>query len=482
MTDKPDPKRLLEMALEGLEPSKAPKTPPPAIAELEDAFPQFDILGLIGQGGMGSVFRVRQRRLDRLVALKVMARELAEDPTFEERFLREAKALARLEHPNLLTVHDFGESGGFCYLVTELVDGSDLRQLLDMGRISPREMLRLVPQICDALQYAHDNGVVHRDIKPENILIDQDGRVKLADFGLAKLADPSADVTLTRSRQGLGTPHYMAPEQFTEARDVDHRADIYALGVVIYEMLTGQLPIGRFEPPSRMAEVSEGVDDVVLRALATAVEQRYQSARELKTAVEGAELRRAVAKPKPRSRARLCKLPILAVALLCVMSVVVWVGFMVSLDSEAARMQYQAAVGRYNTMLAQKVEWERQHPGEDYPFKVVRPRQPVSKPTSRVPPYVLGILVLVTAVVVTVLGHVAVARIRCSGGALYGLGLAVFVAWLLPLAIVNGVVATPLSEIRDRDVFGVAVPLVILLLAGADVVFLRWQYRRAISR
>jgi len=251
---------------------------------------------------------------------------------------------------------------------------------------------------------------------------------------------------------------------------------------VIYEMLTGQLPIGRFEPPSRMAEVSEGVDDVVLRALATAVEQRYQSARELKTAVEGAELRRAVAKPKPRSRARLCKLPILAVALLCVMSVVVWVGFMVSLDSEAARMQYQAAVGRYNTMLAQKVEWERQHPGEDYPFKVVRPRQPVSKPTSRVPPYVLGILVLVTAVVVTVLGHVAVARIRCSGGALYGLGLAVFVAWLLPLAIVNGVVATPLSEIRDRDVFGVAVPLVILLLAGADVVFLRWQYRRAISR
>ncbi len=136
---------------------------------------------------MGVVYQARQPRLNRLVALKILAPEREKDPAFAGRFEKEAQALARLSHPNIVTIHDFGEAGGMYYLLMEFVDGVTLRQLLNASRVSPREALAIVPQICDALQFAHDHGIVHRDIKPENILLDRLGRVKVADFGLAKL-------------------------------------------------------------------------------------------------------------------------------------------------------------------------------------------------------------------------------------------------------------------------------------------------------
>ena len=169
----------------------------------------------------------------------------------------------------------------------EFVDGLTLRQLLDAGKLAPREALAIVPQICEALQYAHDKGLVHRDIKPENILMDRSGQVKIADFGLAKLVGREAkDFSLTGAGQVMGTPHYMAPEQIEHPQDVDHRADIYSLGVVFYQMLTGELPIGRFAPPSQKVQIDVRLDEVVLRALEKEPELRYQQASEVKTQVE----------------------------------------------------------------------------------------------------------------------------------------------------------------------------------------------------
>src|SRR5581483_1437923 len=154
---------------------------------LAPLFPQLEILELIGQGGMGAVYKARQPSLDRLVAVKVLPREAGQDPAFAERFGREARALARLGHPNIVAVHDVGKAGDFYYFVMEYVDGPNLRQVLRDGQLAPEQALRVVPQVCDALQYAHEEGIVHRDIKPENILFDMRGRVKIADFGLAKL-------------------------------------------------------------------------------------------------------------------------------------------------------------------------------------------------------------------------------------------------------------------------------------------------------
>src|SRR5215831_4859812 len=260
---------------------------PPSLKELAEQFPQLEILELLGQGGMGIVYKARQPRLDRLVALKILPAEAGRDPAFAERFAREARALARLAHPSIVTVYDFGESDGRFYLLMEFVDGVNLRHLLREGRLKPAEALKIVPQVCEALQYAHEQGVVHRDIKPENILLDRRGHVKIADFGLAKLlGQKAADSALTGSRQVMGTPHYMAPEQMERPLTVDHRADIYSLGVVFYEMLTGELPLGRFAPPSKKVTVDGRLDDVVLRALEKEPDQRYQHASEVKTDVE----------------------------------------------------------------------------------------------------------------------------------------------------------------------------------------------------
>ena len=238
---------------------------------------------------MGAVYRARQKTLDRIVALKVLPPEVGRDPAFAERFTREARALARLTHPNIVMVFDFGETNGYFYFLMEYVDGVNLRQSLQAHRLSPEQALAIVPQICEALQYAHDEGIVHRDIKPENVLLDKRGHVKIADFGLAKLLGrPGGTLNLTGTGQVMGTPHYMAPEQLEKPLEVDHRADIYSLGVVFYELLTGELPLGRFAPPSRKSNVSADLDQVVLKTLEKEPNQRYQQASEVKTAVQTA--------------------------------------------------------------------------------------------------------------------------------------------------------------------------------------------------
>jgi|SRR5688572_13315708 len=259
---------------------------PPAPADLAQHFPGLEILELAGRGGMGAVYKARQKGLERLVALKILHTRIAGQPGFADRFAREARTLAGLQHENLVTVHEFGQAGPWYYFLMELVDGVDLRQLMAERSVAPREALSIVAQVCDALQYAHDQGVVHRDIKPENILVDRRGRVRILDFGLSKLVGARAGAALTRVDQVMGTPHYMAPEQWEKPQSVDHRADIYSLGVVFYELLTNELPIGRFEPPSRRVAVDVRLDEVVLRALERTPERRYQHASEVKTRVE----------------------------------------------------------------------------------------------------------------------------------------------------------------------------------------------------
>ena len=265
---------------------KPPKPKAPSIEEISPLFPQLEIIELIGQGGMGAVYKVRQKELDRIVALKILPREIGETAGFAERFTREARALAKLNHPGIVTLFEFGKVGqASClskeaehaptgrmpvplyYFLMEYVDGLNLRHLLHQGRIEPREALAIVPQICDALQYAHDHGIVHRDIKPENILMDRLGRVKVADFGLAKITGTietiptgTADISIDHQQSTignviLGTPKYMSPEQVEAPGTVDHRADIYALGVVFYQMLTGEMPDRKLQPPSRKVQI-----------------------------------------------------------------------------------------------------------------------------------------------------------------------------------------------------------------------------------
>lgn len=265
--------------------SDPPAAPPDT--DIVQAFPQFEILQLIGAGGMGRVYKVRQPHLDRVAALKILPRELASDPAFAERFSREGRALARLTHPNIVSVFDFGISGSYYWLLMEYVDGVNLRQAMHADAMQPAEALHIIPAICAALEYAHGQGVLHRDIKPENILIDTAGKVKIADFGVAKLSGEAGQrVTLTLSGSALGTPAYMAPEQIERPQDVDHRADIYSLGVVFYEMLTGELPLGRFPAPSEKPGVDPRLDNVVFRTLEKQRERRYQTAGEMKTQVE----------------------------------------------------------------------------------------------------------------------------------------------------------------------------------------------------
>jgi len=309
------PACLLQMgaAADTVTEGKQPPFEPPAIAELAPRFPQLEILELIGKGGMGAVYKARQKQLDRLVALKILPPGIGNEAAFAERFTREARALAKLNHPGIVTLYEFGRAdlpvnqgneaaqqrrpaAPLYYFLMEFVDGVNLRQLLHASRISAREALAIVPQICDALQFAHDQGIVHRDIKPENILLDRRGRVKVADFGLAKIIEPGRADLPVRPEVGsapqhgptgvMGTPQYMSPEQRDNPGEVDHRADIYALGVVFYQMLTGELPGRTIAPPSTKVQIDVRLDEIVLRALEKKPELRYQQVSEVKTCVE----------------------------------------------------------------------------------------------------------------------------------------------------------------------------------------------------
>jgi len=279
-----------ETVFTGEMPAAQPPLPPEQIAP---HFPQLEILECLGRGGMGVVYKARQKTLNRFVALKLLAPERVQDAKFAGRFTREAQALAALNHPNIVTIHDFGQAGGFYYLLMEFVDGLNLRRLLRTRKFTPEEALAIVPPLCDALQFAHDRGIVHRDIKPENLLLDKTGKIKVADFGIAKMlgttnggGDGKTAAPENATQSTVGTPSYSAPEQKSDPQRVDSRADIYSLGVVFYELLTGELPGRKIEPPSSKVQIDVRLDEVVLRALEKKPELRYQQVSEVKTMVE----------------------------------------------------------------------------------------------------------------------------------------------------------------------------------------------------
>ena len=280
---------LLQLGLSKPSPQHGSESQLPSIAELNASFPQLEISRLIGRGGMGAIYQARQTSLDRDVALKLIAKDVSQDPLFVERFEREAKTLAKLSHPNIVTVYDFGYTAeGVAYLVMEFVDGINLRDAMKSRSVGPDDALNLVATICRALEYAHSRGVIHRDIKPENILLGEDGCLKVVDFGIAKIVDDSVRTpTLTATRQVLGSLNYLAPEQLESPDQVDHRVDLYALGVVFYELLTGELPLGRYEPPSALFQrADKRLDQVVLKSLSRKPSNRYQSAREFEAEVQ----------------------------------------------------------------------------------------------------------------------------------------------------------------------------------------------------
>jgi serine/threonine protein kinase/tetratricopeptide (TPR) repeat protein len=427
-----------------------PPFQPPPVAALAPLFPQIEILELIGKGGMGAVYKARQKELDRIVALKILPPGIGDDPAFAGRFAREARALAKLNHPGIVTLYEFGQVGRrrgneaehgqprtqdarpetpstpphvggheIYFFLMEFVDGVNLRQLLHAGRIAPREALAIVPQICDALQFAHDQGIVHRDIKPENILLDRRGRVKVADFGLAKLVGTDALVvpplggpdrlkpglqTLTDAGKVVGTPNYMAPEQREHPNEVDHRADIYALGVVFYQMLTGELPGKRIEPPSSRMHgmvVDVRLDEVVLRALEKKPELRYQQASVLKTQVETI----AAAAAKPGVASRFSRTAIVG-AISAPLAFIPFTWFIALLTQYAGRTTPGTATN-WSAVLIMVMFFFA--------------------------------LVLIAPLGTTILGWVAVGQIRRSAGRLGGLKLALFNGLLFPLLLFDAV-------------------------------------------
>ncbi len=254
--------------------------------ELQGLFPDFEMLDRLGAGGMGAVFKARQKSLDRMVAIKILNPKLAGDPEFQERFEREGKAMAMLSHPNIVGIHDFGVREGFHFLVMEYVDGCDLQRLIRSEEVDEAIAFSVITQVCDALHFAHEQGVVHRDVKPGNIFVDKSGAVKIGDFGLARIAKQDTNVSLTMTGAGMGTPSYMAPEQLEDAKAIDARADIYALGVVIYEMLTGKVPAGNFPPPtSKLPRRNKRLDRAVLRAMEPNPKNRFSDVREISRAM-----------------------------------------------------------------------------------------------------------------------------------------------------------------------------------------------------
>ena len=265
---------------------------PPSPEELHAMLPQYEITAILGRGGMGAVYKGRQAKLNRDVAIKLLPETLAEgddELNFVARFEQEAQAMANLDHPAIVSVHDFGETAaGQCYFVMEFIDGMDIHQYLQAngGQLSQEHAIAITSHVLDALEYAHGRGIIHRDIKPANVLLNQEGRVKIADFGLAKkIADDGDDSPgLTMSNVALGTPDFVAPESIDGSRIPDHRADLYAVGVMLYQMLTGILPRGQFKTPSEhRPELDFRLDEIVSRAMQYDPDDRYGSATEIRT-------------------------------------------------------------------------------------------------------------------------------------------------------------------------------------------------------
>lgn len=259
---------------------------PPSMEELDALIPGYRFVDFIDRGGMGAVYKAVQKSLNRIVAVKLLPQVNRNKESFAERFKREAHALAQLNHPHIIAVHDFGETAdGQMYYAMEFVSGMDLQHLLRRQPPEPKQILRIITQVCEALQYAHERGIVHRDIKPANILIDERGNVKVADFGLVKVVGPqSVDYTATGTT--LGTPDYIAPEALDQDGKIDHRADIYSLGVMIYELFTGHVPKGVWEPPSIRSGADKSIDAVVSKAMQNNPDKRYQHVRDMTQVLE----------------------------------------------------------------------------------------------------------------------------------------------------------------------------------------------------
>ena len=517
------PACLLKMgaAADTVTDAKQPPFNPPGVAELAPLFPQLEILELIGKGGMGAVYKARQKQLDRIVALKILPPGIGHDAAFAERFAREAKALAKLNHPNIVTLYEFGSSGResaqteskyiqagqsrltsaatpLYYFLMEFVDGVNLRQLLHSGRISPREALAIVPQICDALQFAHDQGIVHRDIKPENILLDRRGRVKVADFGLAKIVGTETErsaehrsaresgngapagqcsALLTDAGKVMGTPQYMSPEQITAPGEVDHRADIYALGVVFYQMLTGELPGKRIEPPSSKVQIDVRLDEIVLRALEKNPELRYQQVSEVKTCVETIVATPGSAGVPP---AELGVAPGSSSG-----------GIMpdeppgATRPLQEPRFSRTAIVGACWALLSflpaiamPVLAFSRKH------------NEPATFVLFLTPFLLLGLLGILG---MPLLGCIAVSQIRRSAGKLYGMWLAVFDGLFFPLLVLDGVIAwlwLVLAKLFARQVLGLQNSLFLdvwdltiwVSLALASAALVNWLIIRPVWR
>ena len=251
-------------------------------------FGPYRIIAPLGRGGMASVYKAYEAGLDRYVALKVLPAEFLHDPDFAERFTREAKVIAKLEHPRIVPIHAFGIDEGIPWMAMRLVGGGTVASLLTSGRLAHRRAVAILDETAEALDHAHERGVLHRDVKPQNVLLDETGHAYLADFGIAKLVEGSA--VLTKSGMISGTPQYMAPEQ-AQGEKADHRTDIYALGIVAYEMLTGRLPFTADTPVAILmkhimdpipippiSEVPEPLTRVLLKCLAKDPGARWGSA------------------------------------------------------------------------------------------------------------------------------------------------------------------------------------------------------------
>ena len=325
--------RLSDSAFDGMLGANSPVTrggwQPPTPEELQARLPQYEIANLLGRGGMGAVYKGWQRSLERFVAIKILPPGLESgDVDFAGRFKREAKAMAKLKHPGIIPVHDAGETAdGLLYFVMDFVEGTDLQKMLAArGKLPPEEALPITSRVLEALAYAHQRGIIHRDIKPANIMVDDEGQVLVADFGLARSTAPDSTM-LTVSNMSMGTPDFMAPESHLGMDQVDHRADLYAVGVMLYQMLTGKLPRGRFDPPSRAVPgLDKRLDVIVDRTLQNERDARYSSAIELKTALEPV-LTRTIARRTSAETAkkRSLKKPLLISALAIALVVVAFI-------------------------------------------------------------------------------------------------------------------------------------------------------------
>jgi len=271
---------------------------------------RYTVLDLIGRGGMGCIYKVHDNVLGEDLALKTLLPQYVQDKMVVERFLNEARITRKLAHPNIVRVHDIGMTGNGIFISMEYVQGDSLRSILEKqrsgDRLPVRQVLHIIDQLCVALDYAHQY-TIHRDIKPENIMITRDNHIKLMDFGISKLMD---NRHATSASMIMGTPYYMSPEQQVSSRNVDARADIYSVGVVLYEMLTGNMPTGVPKPASEMMrEVPPALDDIVARCVEPVLEKRFGSAAELRAAIrpiiemldEGKDPSRILTR-KPRAR------------------------------------------------------------------------------------------------------------------------------------------------------------------------------------